>query len=160
MYIECSGWFKMIGWSQENWCYVQFFKKPFLVNHHKFGATFFLVNFVLNPSWWSPRDDTSKIETWISFRSSAARRRFQHGFRLFMASWIQSLSEKVRLTLQIIVNYTPVPLLFRRYDWIHRDGIMAWIFQHLWWWTFFFECDSLSWSGKFFDWKKMFRSNH
>ena len=33
------------------------------------------------------------------------------------------LSEKIRLTLQIIVNYTPVPLPFRRYDWIHRDMI-------------------------------------
>ena len=28
------------------------------------------------------------------------------------------LSEKVRLTLQIRVNYTPVPLPFRSYDWI------------------------------------------
>ena len=32
------------------------------------------------------------------------------------------LSEKVRLTLQMIVNYTPVPLPFRRYDWIHRGS--------------------------------------
>ena len=37
--------------------------------------------------------------------------------------WIQTLPEKVRLTLQMIVNYTPVPLPFRRYGygWIHRD---------------------------------------
>ena len=36
--------------------------------------------------------------------------------------WIQTLSEKVRLTLQIIVNYTPVTLP-TRYGWIHRDRI-------------------------------------
>ena len=35
-----------------------------------------------------------------------------------MALWIQTLSEKVQITLQTIVNYTPVPLPFRRYSWI------------------------------------------
>ena len=39
-----------------------------------------------------------------------------------MDPWL--LSEKIRLSLQIIVNYTPVPLPnLRRYDWIHRDMI-------------------------------------
>ena len=38
------------------------------------------------------------------------------------ALWIQTLSEKVQKSLQMIVNYTPVTLPFRRYDWIHRDG--------------------------------------
>ena len=41
--------------------------------------------------------------------------------------WIQTVSEKVRLTLQIIVNYTPVPRPFRRYGWIHRDIIFIFI---------------------------------
>ena len=31
------------------------------------------------------------------------------------------LSEKVQKNLQMIVNYAPVPLPFRRYNWIHRD---------------------------------------
>ena len=45
------------------------------------------------------------------------------GFSTFShALWIQTLSEKVQKSLQMIVNYTPVTLPFRRYDWIHRDG--------------------------------------
>ena len=40
----------------------------------------------------------------------------------YQSRWIQTLSEKVQITLQTIVNDTPVPLPFRSYDWIPRDS--------------------------------------
>ena len=83
----------MIGWSQENWCYVQFFKKPFLVEPSQIWGDIFLGEFcpksiLVKPTWRHLEDrDMNLLSFFRRAKKISARFQAFHGIMDPITVW-------------------------------------------------------------------------